>query len=122
MGKQPIGQRGPRRRGPVTQGRGRRAAAHHGQPLGGQGPPGGGLVDRLRLMVFPQILGNTEREPIFEGLRDIDLELAGTDVLDGRLVMIEYRPATADKHRRRAAADSAGPFWLPREPRMQHPA
>jgi hypothetical protein len=47
-------------------------------------------------MVFPQILGNTEREPIFEGLRDIDLELAGTDVLDGRLVTIEYRPATAD--------------------------
>ena len=81
-----------------------------------------GLVDRLRLMVFPQILGNTGREPIFEGLPDMDLELAGTDVLDGRLVMIEYRPATADKHRRRAAADSAGPFGLGREPRMQDPA
>ena len=55
-----------------------------------------GLVDRLRLMVFPQILGNTGREPIFAGLPDIDLELAGTNVLDGRLVTLEYRPATAD--------------------------
>src|SRR5215203_1375051 len=55
-----------------------------------------GLVDRLRLMVFPQILGETGREPIFAGLPDIDLELAGTNVLDGRLVSLEYRPAAAD--------------------------
>ncbi|CAA9400581.1 MAG: Dihydrofolate reductase [uncultured Rubrobacteraceae bacterium] len=55
-----------------------------------------GLVDRLRLMVFPQILGNSGREPIFEGLPDIDLKLAGTDVLDGRLVALEYRPANAN--------------------------
>jgi len=55
-----------------------------------------GPVDRLRLMVFPQILGNTGREPIFAGLPDIDLELTGTNVLDGRLVALEYRPATAD--------------------------
>jgi dihydrofolate reductase len=55
-----------------------------------------GLVDRLRLVVFPQILGETGREPIFAGLPDIDLELAGTNVLDGRLVTLEYRPATAD--------------------------
>jgi dihydrofolate reductase len=55
-----------------------------------------GLVDRLRLMVFAQILGNMGREPTFQGLPDIDLELGGTDVLDGRLVTIEYRPATAD--------------------------
>ena len=55
-----------------------------------------GPVDGLRLMVSPQILGNTGREPIFEGLPDIDLELAGTDVLDGRLVALEYRPANAN--------------------------
>jgi len=55
-----------------------------------------GLVDRLRLVVFPQILGETGREPIFAGLPDTDLELAGTNVLDGRLVTLEYRPATAD--------------------------
>jgi riboflavin biosynthesis pyrimidine reductase len=60
------------------------------------GPGEAGLMDRLRLVVFPQILGETGREPIFAGLPDIDLELAGTNVLDGRLVTLEYRPATAD--------------------------
>jgi dihydrofolate reductase len=55
-----------------------------------------GLVDRLRLVVFPQILGETGREPLFSGLPDIDLDLVGSDVLDGRLVALEYRPATAD--------------------------
>ena len=55
-----------------------------------------GMVDRLRLVVFPQILGETGREPIFAGLPDVDLELVGTDVLDDRLVVLEYRPAMAD--------------------------
>ncbi len=58
-----------------------------------------GLVDRLRLVVFPLILGVTGREPIFAGLPDIGLELAGTDILDGRLVALEYRPAKADGRR-----------------------
>lgn len=40
--------------------------------------------------------GETGRQPIFAGFPDIDLELVGTDVLDGRLVALEYRPATAD--------------------------
>lgn len=53
-----------------------------------------GLVDRLRLIVFPQILGGTGREPIFADLPDIDLELIDTKVLDDRLVTLEYRPAT----------------------------
>lgn len=52
-----------------------------------------GLVDRLRLVVFPQILGETGREWIFDGLPDIDLQLVGTHILDGRLVVLEYRPA-----------------------------
>ena len=56
---------------------------------------GAGLVDRPRLVVFPQILGDTGREPAFAGLPDINLELVGTDVLDGRLVTLEYRPANA---------------------------
>jgi dihydrofolate reductase len=56
-----------------------------------------GLVDRLRLIVFPQILGETGREPIFAGLPDIDLELVGTNVLDDRLVALEYRPANAKR-------------------------
>jgi riboflavin biosynthesis pyrimidine reductase len=57
---------------------------------------GAGLVDRLRLVVFPQILGDTGREPIFAGLPDVNRELPGTDVLDGRLVTLEYRPANAN--------------------------
>src|SRR5215211_6947766 len=35
--------------------------------------------DRLRLVVFPQILGEPGREPIFAGLPDVNLELLGTD-------------------------------------------
>ena len=60
------------------------------------GPGEAGLMDRLRLVVFPQILGETGREPIFAGLPDIGLELVGTDVLDGRLVALEYRLANAN--------------------------
>lgn len=51
-----------------------------------------GLVDRLRLLVFPQILGATGREPIFPDLPDIDLDLVETRVLDSRIVVLEYRP------------------------------
>ena len=54
------------------------------------------LVDRLRLLVFPLILGETGREPLFAGYPDIGLELVGTKVLDGRLVTLEYRPAAAE--------------------------
>jgi dihydrofolate reductase len=53
----------------------------------------GGVVDRLRLMVFPVLLGATGREPAFEGLGDVALELVGQDVLDDRLVLLEYCPA-----------------------------
>jgi dihydrofolate reductase len=52
------------------------------------------LVDRLRLVVFPQILGATGAEPTFAGLPDIDLELIRTETLDGRLLVLEYRPAS----------------------------
>ena len=55
-----------------------------------------GLVDPLRLVVFPQILGETGREPIFAGLSDVDLELIETNVLDGHRVTLEYRPANAN--------------------------
>jgi dihydrofolate reductase len=52
-----------------------------------------GLIDRLRLLVFPLILGETGREPIFPGLPDLHLERLKTSVLDGRLVLLEYGPA-----------------------------
>jgi dihydrofolate reductase len=51
-----------------------------------------GLVDRLRLMVFPQVLGETGRQPIFAGLPDLNLRLAATRILDGRLVLLDYAP------------------------------
>ena len=51
-----------------------------------------GLVDRLRLLVFPQLLGATGEQPAFTGLPDIDLRLDSSRVLDGRLVLLEYLP------------------------------
>lgn len=50
-----------------------------------------GLVDRLRLMVFPLTCGSAGREHIF---RDGELQrwaLDRTQVLDGRVVLLEYR-------------------------------
>lgn len=51
-----------------------------------------GLVDRLRLMVFPLILGATGREPIFVAYPRTSLELVEMKMLDARLVLLEYRP------------------------------
>lgn len=51
-----------------------------------------GLVDRLRLMVFPLILGAAGREPIFAAYPRTSLELIKTRVLDSKLILIEYRP------------------------------
>jgi len=50
-----------------------------------------GLVDRLRLMVFPLILGSAGREPVFAGYTQGSLELIDTKVLDSRLILLEYR-------------------------------
>jgi dihydrofolate reductase len=52
-----------------------------------------GLVDRLRLMVFPLTLGAAGREPAYADLPRTGLDLVGTTVLDNRLVLLEYRPA-----------------------------
>lgn len=51
-----------------------------------------GLVDRLRLIVFPVILGQAGREPVLQGLPDIRLELITHTRLDRRLVCLEYAP------------------------------
>jgi dihydrofolate reductase len=47
-------------------------------------------VDRLRLVVFPQVLGESGRERMLEGLPDVSLRLVSTEVLDQRLVLLEY--------------------------------
>ncbi|MEW1793524.1 MULTISPECIES: dihydrofolate reductase family protein [Streptomyces] len=55
-----------------------------------------GLVDRLRLMTFPLLLGASGREPFFAGSAAAELELVGSQVLDGRVLLIEYRPTGRD--------------------------
>ena len=49
------------------------------------------LVDRLRLVVFPIVLGPDGREPMFAGYQRMAFELASSSVLDGRLLVLEYR-------------------------------
>ena len=51
-----------------------------------------GLIDRLRLMVFPLILGETGKEPIYADYPRMPLELVNTQVFDSRLILLEYRP------------------------------
>jgi dihydrofolate reductase len=51
------------------------------------------LVDRLRLMVFPVILGTSGREPIYADFPQAALELIQTRVLDSAVILLEYRPA-----------------------------
>jgi dihydrofolate reductase len=51
------------------------------------------LVDRLRLAVFPLILGPDGREPWYAGYDRTPLDLVASTVLDGRIALLEYRPA-----------------------------
>jgi dihydrofolate reductase len=53
-----------------------------------------GLVDRLRLTVFPHVLGQVGREPVFAGFTETSLTLASTTVLDSSLMICEYRPGS----------------------------
>jgi dihydrofolate reductase len=55
-----------------------------------------GLADRLRLMTFPLIAGAAGREAFFAGAASADLELAGHRILDGRVLLAEYRPTGKD--------------------------
>jgi dihydrofolate reductase len=52
-----------------------------------------GLVDRLKLVVCPLVLPQTGIEPTFAGLPDMGFDLLSTRVLDGRVLLLEYRPA-----------------------------
>lgn len=54
-----------------------------------------GLVDRLKLVVCPLVLAQTGIEPAFGGLPDMGFDLLSTRVLDGRVLLVEYRPAGA---------------------------
>jgi dihydrofolate reductase len=57
---------------------------------------GAGLVDRLRLMTFPLLVGASGREPAFQDVASADLELVSHQVLDGRVLLTEYRPTGHD--------------------------
>ncbi|SRR6266511_2315840 len=54
-----------------------------------------GVVDRLKLVICPLVLPQTAVEPTFEGLPDMGFDLLSTKVLDGRVLLLEYRPAGA---------------------------
>ena len=51
-----------------------------------------GLVDRLRVVVFPLLLGEKGDARIFARAPDLHLELVDTQVLDSRLLMVDYAP------------------------------
>jgi dihydrofolate reductase len=51
-----------------------------------------GLLDRLRIMVFPLAVGESGAMPVFDRVRDLELHLVAHSILDGRIVLLEYRP------------------------------
>ena len=55
-----------------------------------------GLVDRLRLVVFPVINGATGRDRLFDGYPDVRLELVESRTFDGRLQLLDYVPTVLD--------------------------
>jgi dihydrofolate reductase len=50
-----------------------------------------GLVDRLRLVVFPVVLGATGSQPMFDEYPPTNLQLADWAVLDGDVLALEYQ-------------------------------
>jgi dihydrofolate reductase len=55
-----------------------------------------GLVDRIRLMIFPLFAGPSGREAAFDGIGSADLDLVDHRSLDGRVLLVEYRPTGRD--------------------------
>ena len=51
-----------------------------------------GLVDLVRVTVFPVISGKTGTQPIFKGASDFDLEMVESRTLDGNIQELIYRP------------------------------
>jgi dihydrofolate reductase len=55
-----------------------------------------GLVDRLRVVVFPVITGATGQDRIFDAYPDVALELVEQRTFDGRLQLLEYVPTVLE--------------------------
>ena len=51
-----------------------------------------GLVDRLRVVMFPVITGATGHERIYDGYPDVALEMVDSRTFDGRIQLVEYVP------------------------------
>ena len=51
-----------------------------------------GLVDFVRVTVFPAISGKTGTHPIFKGAADFDLEMVESRTLDSNIQELIYRP------------------------------
>ena len=51
-----------------------------------------GLVDRFRVVVFPVITGKSGRDPVYDGLPDVALEMVASRTFDSRLQLLEYVP------------------------------
>ena len=51
-----------------------------------------GLVDFVRVTVFPVISGRTGTEAIFKGAADFDLEMVESRTLDSNIQELIYRP------------------------------
>ncbi|MBN8870328.1 MAG: dihydrofolate reductase family protein [Solirubrobacterales bacterium] len=51
-----------------------------------------GLVDQVRVTVYPVITGQTGAEPIFGDAADFDLELIESHTLDGDIQELTYQP------------------------------
>ena len=51
-----------------------------------------GLVDHLRLMIFPLVIGASGARSWFEQVGDFEVRLENQTVLDDRIVLLDYRP------------------------------
>jgi dihydrofolate reductase len=69
-----------------------------------------GLVDLLRITIFPLTLGDDGREPAFAGFPRAGFHLAGSRVLDSRLVMLDYRPSYQSQAMPTSRSDAAGHY------------
>lgn len=55
-----------------------------------------GVVDRLRVVVFPVVTGATGQDRIFDGYPDVALDLVDHRLFDGRLQLLEYETRVLD--------------------------
>jgi dihydrofolate reductase len=55
-----------------------------------------GLVDRLRVVIFPVLTGRTGHEPVFDGYPDLSLELVESRSFDTGTQLLEYIPKVLD--------------------------